>query len=142
VCLVYSSSTSTKTVKSWVRLPGDIIFRLRLHQNLDPVDCRDCRLRVSLKRYAAFYSYGHWGTSLSYLGYHTVSRPPIHICRHRIKCNQHTVSRPPIHVCGLRIKCATSGTPRLLTTPGLNLMSYHSAQTSSARIQDVDVILI
>jgi len=38
----------------------------------------------------------------------------------------------------------TSGIPRpmLLTTPGLNLMSYHTAQTSSTRIQDVDVILI
>jgi len=34
----------------------------------------------------------------------------------------------------------TSGIPRLLTTPGLNLMSYHAAQTSSARIQDVDGI--
>jgi len=34
----------TNDLKSWVRLPGDIIFRLRLHQNLDPVDRR---LRVS-----------------------------------------------------------------------------------------------
>jgi len=36
----------------------------------------------------------------------------------------------------------TSGILRLLTAPGLKLMSYHAAQTSSARIQDVEVILI
>jgi len=49
------------TVKSRVRLPGDIIFRLRLHQNLDPVDRR---LRVSLKLYAAFYSCGRWAPAV------------------------------------------------------------------------------
>ena len=35
-----------KTVKSRVRLPGDMIFRLRLHQNLDPVD-RDSESSIS-----------------------------------------------------------------------------------------------
>jgi len=48
-------------VKSQVRLPGDLIFRLRLHQNLDPVDCR---LRVSLKRYVAFYFCGRWAPAI------------------------------------------------------------------------------
>jgi len=48
------------TVKSWARLPGNIIFGL-LHQNLDPVDRR---LRVSLKLFAAFYSCGRWAPAI------------------------------------------------------------------------------
>ena len=38
---------SSSSVKSRIRLPGDIIFRLRLHQNLDPVD-RDSESRRSI----------------------------------------------------------------------------------------------
>jgi len=36
-----------------VRLPGDIIFRLRLHQNLDPANRR---LRVSLKHFMRHFT--------------------------------------------------------------------------------------
>jgi len=82
------------------------------------------------------------GTSHSHLGYHTVSRPPIHACGLRIKCNQHTVSRPPIHVCGLRIKCTYQWDTQANDYSWTNPWYYHAAQTSSARIQDVDVILI
>ena len=40
-------------MKSRVRLPGDIIFRLRLHQNLDPANRR---LRVSLKHFMRHFT--------------------------------------------------------------------------------------
>jgi len=40
-------------VKSRVRLPGDIIFRLRLHPNLDPANRR---LRVSLKHFMQHFT--------------------------------------------------------------------------------------
>jgi len=82
------------------------------------------------------------GTSHSHLGYHTVSRPPIHVCGLRIKCNQRTVSRPPIHVCGLRIKCTYQRDTQAIDYSWTKPWYYHAAQTSSARIQDVDVILI
>jgi len=132
------------------------MFRLRLHQNLDSVDCR---LRVSLKRYAAFYSSGRWapaipiwvttqshnllsmfvdfGLSATNTQSHDLLSMFVDFGLSATNTQSHDLLSMFVDF-GLSVP--TSGIPRLLTTPGLNLMSYHTAQTSSARIQDVDVI--
>jgi len=47
-----------RTVKSRVRLSGNRIFRLRLHQNLDPANRK---LRVSLKHFMRHFTLSpHW----------------------------------------------------------------------------------
>ena len=126
-------------MKSQVRLPGDIIFRLRLHQNLDPVDCR---LRVSLKHYAVFYSCGRWAPAIP-----TWVTTQSHDLLSMFVDFGLSVTNTQSHnllsmFADFGLSVHTSGISRLLTTPELNLMSYHAAQTSSARIQDVDAISI
>jgi len=60
-----------------------------------------------------------------------------------------TVSRTPIHVCGLRMvspfllcKCNYQWDTQAIDYSWTKPWYYHAAQASSARIQDVDVILI
>ena len=95
-----------------------------------------------MKRYAAFYSCGRWAAAI-----------PTWVTTqsHEILCMfvdfglrvTNTQSHDLLSMfADFGLSVPISGIPRLLITPGLNLMSYHAAQTSSARIQDVDVILI
>jgi len=64
------------------------------------------------------------------MGHRTVSQPPIHVCGHRM------VS--PFLLCRCNYQLDTQVIDYSWTKPWY----YHAAQTSSARIQDVDVINI
>ena len=111
-------------MKSRVRLSGNTILRLRLHQNLDPVDCR---LRVSLKRYAAFYSCGRWAPAIP-TWVTTQSHDMLSMFVDFGLSVTNTQSQDHLSMfADFELSVPTSGIPRLLTTPGLNLMSYHSA---------------
>jgi len=102
----------------------------------------ECRLRGSLKRYAAFYSCGRWTPAIP-TWVTTQSHDVLFMFVDFGLYVTNTQSHDLLSMfADFRLSVPTSGIPRLLTTPGLNLMSYHAAQTSSARIQDVDVILI
>ena len=118
-------------MKSRVRLPGDIIFRLRLHQNLDPVD-RDSVSRRSIScGILLFPPQSAYAAGL--IGLSTPWMTPslwmvVQICPTLGWFHQSRWSYrydPDAPHCGV---------PRLLTTPGQTLMSYNAAQSSSARI--------
>jgi len=95
-----------------------------------------------LKRYAAFYSCGRWAPAIP-----TWVTTQSHDLLSMFVDFGLSVTNTQSHnllsmFADFGLSVHTSGISRLLTTPELNLMSYHTAQTSSARIQDVDVILI
>jgi len=102
-------------VKSHVRFPGDIIFRLRLHQNLDPANRR---LRVSLK---------HFGILLLFPSDGLRCRPhwSVHSLNGSITLNGRTDLFTPWVTLSLWMvvqiwsgRSLLRGVPRLLTTPG------------------------
>jgi len=102
------------------------------------------RYSLQIKITAKSWSCGSWLRVLLkfFMLHFTLAFPPT-VMGHR------TVSRPPIHVCGLRMvspyllcRWNYQWDTQVIEYSWTKPWYYHAAQTSSARIQDVDVILI